>query len=178
MTGAAAAGAGAAGVTGAGGEAAATGVASAGAGTAAGGAAAGGGTGAGVCGAAATGAGGGAGGTTAAAAGGAAGSGAEARKGSSSIRTWVMPFRAIPMASPVSREISAIRSALIGIRPLTVASTDRLLLKFVTRTLVLKDKLGWDIKNPVLDALYEALPVWDWEKQKSGKNRPKIKITQ
>jgi hypothetical protein len=87
-----------------------------------------------------------------------------------------MPVRAIPMASPVSRETSAIRSALIGIRPLTVASTDRLLFKLVTRTLVLKDKLGWDIKNPVFDALYEALPVWDWEKQKSGKNKPRIKI--
>jgi hypothetical protein len=89
-----------------------------------------------------------------------------------------MPVRAIPMASPVSREISAIRSADMGIRPFTVASTDWLLRKLVTRTLVLKDRLGWDIKNPAFDELYEALPVWDWAKQKTGKNKPKTKITQ
>jgi hypothetical protein len=64
-----------------------------------------------------------------------------------------MPVRAIPMASPTSREIAAIQAGRMGIRPLTVASTDRLLLKLVTRTLVLKDKLGWDIKKPVFDAL-------------------------
>jgi hypothetical protein len=66
-------------------------------------------------------------------------------KGNTSISTMVIPVRDIPMASPVSREISAIRSEAMGIRPLTVASTDWLFRKLVIRTLVLKDKLGWEI---------------------------------
>jgi hypothetical protein len=73
------------------------------------------------------------------------------------------------MASPALREISAIRFGVIGMRPRTVASTYRLFSKLVTRTLVLKARLGWAMANPVTEGLYEAFPDWDWAKQKSGK---------
>jgi hypothetical protein len=88
-----------------------------------------------------------------------------------------MPLCAISKVSPTSLEISAIRLGLMGIRPFTIASTERLFFRLVTRTLVLKDRLGWDMCNPVFELLYEASPVWVWAAQKNEKNRAKTAAT-
>jgi hypothetical protein len=71
--------------------------------------------------------------------------------------------------------MSAIRSGVMGMRPSTRASTERLFRRLMTRTLVLKDKLGWLMVSPAFDALYEAFPVWVWAKQRTETNNPKTK---
>jgi hypothetical protein len=86
-----------------------------------------------------------------------------------------MPFLDIPRASPKSREISAIRSVLMGILALTTASSKRLLLRLVTFTRVLKDRLEWLMAKPCFDELYEAFPSWVWDAEINGESIKKAK---